>query len=112
VARWAEPDLVGELVEEIVRPAVQRMIAEFGPERTAQRDQLYRKHYRTLIASSATRSTIFREPLSALASVLDQDFERAERVQPAVTRDFLSCIGQELDLELSEGRPVPTGRTP
>lgn len=110
MARWSEQELVAELVEEIVRPAVQRMIAEFSPKRTEQRDQLYRKHYRTLIASSTTRFTIFREPLAALAIVLDQDFEPAERARSQVTSDFLSSIGQELDLEASEGRPAKSGR--
>lgn len=110
MARWADRELVAELVQEIVRPAVQRMIGEFGPERMERRDDLYEKHFRTLIASSPTRSTLFRDPLAALAAVLDQDFERIERARTVPGNDFLGAIGRELDIESSEGRPAPQGR--
>jgi nitrate reductase assembly molybdenum cofactor insertion protein NarJ len=109
LARWSDRDLAAELVQEIVRPAVQRMIAEFGPERMQERDRLYEKHFRTLIASP-TRATLFRDPLAALASVLDQDFERSERAGVVADSDFLRSIGRELDIEATEGRPAPRGR--
>jgi hypothetical protein len=102
--------MVAELVEEIVRPAVARMIEEFRPERMEQRSSLYAKHFRTLITSSPARRTIFREPLAALAAVLDRDFPCTERKRPEEDNDFLRSIGRELDIEANEGRPAPSGR--
>jgi nitrate reductase assembly molybdenum cofactor insertion protein NarJ len=112
MARWPDRALVTELVQEVVRPAVERMLAEFGPERMAQRDRLYAKHFKTLIAASAERGTMFREPLAALAAVLDRDFERAEPKPAERNSDFLQSIGRELDIEASEGRPTPSGTKP
>ena len=112
LARWRDQQLVTELVQEVLRPAVERMIAEFGPARMEQRNGLYARHFKTLIASSAERGTIFREPLAALAAVLDRDFQRTERRPPERNNDFLQSIGRELDIEASEGRPTPTGITP
>jgi nitrate reductase assembly molybdenum cofactor insertion protein NarJ len=112
MARWQDQALVAELVDEIVRPAVGRMIAEFGPERMEQRSSLYARHFRTLIASSAERGTIFREPLAALAAVLDRDFPGTARKRPEEDNDFLRSIGRELDIEANEGRPTPSGRMP
>ena len=99
LARWPDHDLVTELVQEVVRPAVERMIAEFAPARMEQRNRLYAKHFKTLIASSAERGTMFREPLAALAAVLDRDFQRIERKPPARNNDFLESLGRELDIE-------------
>lgn len=112
MARWPDHELVTELVQEVVRPAVERMVAEFGPERMEQRDRLYAKHFKTLIAASAERGTMFREPLAALAAVLDRDFQRIDRKPPERNNDFLQCIGRELDIEASEGRPTPSGTKP
>ena len=112
MARWPDHEMVTELVQEVVRPAVERMVAEFGPERMEQRNSLYARHFRTLIASSAERGTIFREPLAALAAVLDRDFERTERKPPERNNDFLQSIGRELDIEADEGHPAPSGTKP
>jgi nitrate reductase assembly molybdenum cofactor insertion protein NarJ len=112
MARWPDRAMVTELVQEVVRPAVERMVAEFGPERMAQRDRLYAKHFKTLIAASAERGTMFREPLAALAAVLDRDFDRAEPKPAERNSDFLQSIGRELDIEASEGRPTPSRTRP
>lgn len=109
MARSGDQELVTELAQEIVRPAVAKMLAEFGPERMERRNKLYAKHFGTLIASSPERRMIFREPLAALAAVLDRDFERIERKLPERSGDFLQSIGRELDIEATEGRPSTAG---
>lgn len=107
IARWQDPAMVVEFVQEILHPAVRRMIAEFGTERMELREQLYEKHFKTLIASSAERGTMFREPLAALVAVLTDDFGLVASPRPEHTSDFLRSIGRELDIEASEGRPAP-----
>ncbi len=110
IARWDDRDLATEFVEEILHPAIEQMIEEFGVRRMEAKDKLYRKHYKTLIASSAERGTMFREPLAALLSVLKQDFHLSELVPPEKDNDFLGAIGRELEIEATEGRPAPAGR--
>jgi len=113
IARWQEPDLVTELVHEILHPSVEQMIAEFGPGRIEEKNRLYQKHFKTLIDSSATRGTVFRRPLVALLMVLEQDFELPEQRQPEQQSDFLRSIGRELDIEETGGQPAAQpGSTP
>jgi nitrate reductase assembly molybdenum cofactor insertion protein NarJ len=112
ISRWKDRELVTEFVEEILHPAVKRMIAEFGPERMEQRNRLYKKHYKTLIASSPERGTIFRNPLVAVREVLREDFGPSEWEPPEQANDFLRSVGRELDIEASEGRPARSGRMP
>lgn len=110
IARWQDEDLVAELVEELLHPALHQMIAEFGSQRSQQRDKLYQKHYKTLIASSATRGTMFRAPLAALLEVLKDDFALSEWQPPEQDNDFLRSVGRELDIEATAERPAPSGR--
>ena len=110
IAKWRDQDLVQEFVEEIMHPALQMMIGEFGSDRMEQRNKLYKKHFKTLIASSAERGTMFRNALAAVLEVLREDFQLSEWTPPERDNDFLGSIGRELDIEANEGRPATSGR--
>jgi nitrate reductase assembly molybdenum cofactor insertion protein NarJ len=110
MARWEDEALLREFVEEILAPALDRMVEEFGAERLVQRNRLYEKHYKTLIASSAERRTMFRLPLEALRIVLAEDFDLRQRRLPLLENDFLRSIDRELDIEANEGRPAKSGK--
>ena len=110
IARWRDRELVTEFVEEILHPALERMIAEFGSKRMEQRNGLYEKHFKTLIATSTERGTIFRMPLAAALEVLKEDFGLPEWKPPEQDNDFLRSIGRELDIEATEGRSARSGK--
>ena len=110
VARWQDRELAEEFVREILHPALEMMIAEFGERRMVARNGLYQKHFKTLIVSSAERGTMFREPLSAVLEVLKMDFGLSEWIPPEKDNDFLGSIGRELEIEANEGRPAPSGK--
>ncbi len=74
------------------------------------RNRLYKKHFKTLIASSAERATMFRAPLAAVLRVIKEDFGLSEWKPPEQDNDFLRSIGRELDIEANEGRPARSGR--
>ena len=107
MARWEDRDLAAEFTQELLYPALGRMVAEFEIRRSEERDGLYEKHYRTLIASSAKRRAMFREPLRAVIAVLKADFTLSEWVPPEQDNDFLHAIGRELEIE--DGDSVPIG---
>jgi nitrate reductase assembly molybdenum cofactor insertion protein NarJ len=112
MARWEDRELAKEFAEEILHPALERVIAEFGQRRMQAREGLYKKHFKTLIVSSAERATIFREPLAAVLEVLRVDFGLGEWMPPEQDNDFLRNIGRELEIEADEGRPAKSGRMP
>jgi nitrate reductase assembly molybdenum cofactor insertion protein NarJ len=112
LARWEDRTLAAEFVQEILRPAIERMVAEFGQLRSSGRDALYRKHFQTLIVSSAERGTIFLDPLAAVLEVLKADFEHHPSGAFSRGNDFLRAIEQELVIEAEEQNPIAGGRTP
>ena len=109
MARWEDRELAREFAEEILHPALERVIAEFGQRRMQARDGLYKKHYKTLIVSSAERATMFREALAAVLAVLREDFDLNEWKPPEQSNDFLSSIGRELEIEANQGKPAKSG---
>jgi nitrate reductase assembly molybdenum cofactor insertion protein NarJ len=112
IATWRDREMVAEFVEEILHPALERMVNEFDSARMEQRSRLYRKHFKTLIASSEERGTIFRMPLAALLAVVRDDFDLSGRKRSERDSAFLGSIGRELDIETSEGRPAQARSLP
>ncbi|MCP4204181.1 MAG: hypothetical protein GY769_19880 [bacterium] len=106
IARWRDEEMVVELVEEILHPALVRMIEEFDSQRMKQRNKLYKKHFKTLIASSARRGAMYRDVLAAVVAVLEADFGLTERERPAPKSDFLRSIDRELHIEANESLPA------
>lgn len=110
VARWEDRELAEEFVVEILYPALGAMIKEFDTHRMASRNELYRKHYKTLIVTSPERGTLFRDPLEAVRDVLRVDFDVSDAPSPEETDDFLQNIGRELEIQAKGGRSmIPRG---
>jgi nitrate reductase assembly molybdenum cofactor insertion protein NarJ len=99
IAKWQDPELVAEFVHEILHPAIDNMIYEFGADRILERNRLYRKHYKTLIATSANRGTMYIDALQGLLAVLKQDFNLADYRRPEQRSDFLRSLGREMEIE-------------
>jgi len=106
IARWRDQELVAELVEEILHPALVMMIEEFDSQRMEQRNKLYKKHFKTLIVSSQQRGAMFREALAAVVDVLKEDFDLAARQPQEPRSDFLRSIDRELHIEANESLPA------
>jgi len=111
VARWEDRDVCREFVGSMLYPAVEQMIREFDVRRTAARNELYRKHYKTLIVTSPERGMMFRLPLEALRDVLRADFEPKEYRPVETSNDFLTGVQREMEIEESEtvGPTQPSG---
>lgn len=99
ISRWQDRELATEFVEEILHPVLVKMVGEFSDERVKQRNALYKKHYKTLIESSARKAQIYRHALAALLCVLREDFGLSANDPPEKTSGFLKSIRQELDVE-------------
>jgi len=99
MARWQDPELVNEFVQEILVPALRKMLREFGADRVEQRNALYEKHYKTLIATAAERATMYRHALAALLSVVEKDFRPADESNVLQSDDFLRSIRREMEID-------------
>jgi len=111
-----DQNLLEELVEQILVPALMLMIREFDPERIEKKNANYRKHYKTLIdPAGGCDSTIYRLMLKAVLHVLAKDFpvtETMTRLSDWSTRpqtvDFLQLVQKEMDIE-RDANPVNSG---
>lgn len=112
MARWEDRELAEEFAREILHPALEAMVAEFEPRRVEERQGLYRKHFRTLIATSPRRWEMFRHPLAAVLGVVKQDFGITAWTPPEENNDFLRSLGRELEIEADESVAISPGRTP
>lgn len=97
--RLKDEALVSELVAEIIVPALTLMLAEFNPARLEQKNRLYVKHYKTLIATSDQYALLYEKPLSTLLQVLRHDFEWKERGVKLPGSDFLKSLDKEMEIE-------------
>lgn len=98
-----EGELLEELVSQVLIPAIAHMIGEFNPQRITLKNDLYRKHYKTLLATHDREATIYRRTLTALSLVLQQDFGIYPSTTNKTPNDFLRSIDAELNIERTSG---------
>ena len=100
ISKLEEGDLLRELVSEILAPALQRMIGEFECDRLDKKNEMYKKHYKTLIEMPALDNKIYQYAFKALYAVVQNDFGIQEKdLKKTSSCDFLNSVSAELDVE-------------
>lgn len=99
ISKIEDEELLQELVEELLDPALQNMIGEFNPERIQKKNKMYKKHYKTIIETIDKYALIYEKPLKVLHALLKKDFVIAEKEVIWQTSDFLNSIGKEIEIE-------------
>jgi nitrate reductase assembly molybdenum cofactor insertion protein NarJ len=103
MGKLEDEELINEMVEELVAPALSMMISEFVPERIEKKNEAYKKHFKTLIEAAAKQievTTLYQHALKALYEVLKQDFSFNEKTLSKPACDFLHSIIKENDIEV------------
>ena len=117
IPKLKDQDLLDELVEQILVPALMLMIREFDPTMIAKKNANYEKHYKTLIdpAAGGCDPAIYRLTLEAVLKVLARDFPVTETMTKLAdwssrpqTMDFLRLVEREMDIE-RDANPVNSG---
>lgn len=111
-----DDELRGELVEQILVPALMLMIREFDPARIEKKNASYRKHYKTLIdPAPVDDATVYCRALRAVLHALERDFRQAgtiARLSAAASRpqavEFLRLVEREMDIE-RDANPANSG---
>ena len=102
LSKLKDEDLIEELVDSVLAPALKDMIAEFSADRIAKKNESYKKHYKTLIDTPYVPDeavTLYQFALKALYQTLKQDFSLVETAPSAETSDFLGSLRQENEIE-------------
>jgi nitrate reductase assembly molybdenum cofactor insertion protein NarJ len=106
LAALEDKDLISDLVQAVLVPALREMIGEFNPDRIEKRNISYEKHYKTLIETPAVPDesvTLYQFALSALYQVLKQDYSLVETIPIKLTSDFLASVNRENEIEARVG---------
>jgi len=102
MGKLREEELLEELVQEMLAPAIKTMISEFRVKRIEEKNRAYLKHYKTLIKEPVERSevsSLYQYALKSLYMVLKIDFSLVEKITPAPSIDFLSSVLRENEIE-------------
>jgi len=96
--------LAEELVQEIIVPALRKMIAEFDGPLMAKKDANYKKHHKTLIEADEGTRLVFLNLLHLLYAVLETDYELKAEPLIESTSDFLKSLHVEMTLANPTGK--------
>ena len=86
IAILGKTELVVELVDQILAPALRSMVREFDGERLEKKTKFYKKQYKTLIDSSRDEATLYVHSLIGLYAVLRRDFASIPEVDDSGNR--------------------------
>jgi nitrate reductase assembly molybdenum cofactor insertion protein NarJ len=99
ISLMEDQELAKELVQEIVYPAVVKMMREFDPDRVETRKASYKKHYKTLIEVQKNRELIYLLCLEALDCIFAKDYILSDTLSKKPSGDFLRSVVQEIEIE-------------
>jgi nitrate reductase molybdenum cofactor assembly chaperone len=99
ISKLEDQDLIVEMMEELLVPALQKMISEFEPGRMKKKNELYKKHYKTLIETPEDGSLMYLSSLKVLDNVIRKDFSIIDKPEKRQTVDFLQSLDTEIEIE-------------
>jgi len=98
--KLADAALREELVRVLVAPAIREMIREFEPASMAKKEDIYRKHHKTIIdVAEGDRRTAYRHALEALFDVLKKDFALKVSLPTERESTFVASVSAEMGIE-------------
>ena len=74
------------------------MIREFNPGNLEKKNEVYKRHHKTLIDFPDQSATIYQKPLKVLMLLFEHDFNSDSSLDEK-TSDFLGSIGSEMKIE-------------
>ncbi len=99
ISKLDDQNLIVEMIEELLVPALTKMISEFEPDRIKKKNELYEKHYKTLIETPEDGSLMYLSGLKVLDKVIRKDFSIVDKPEKKQTIDFLKSIDTEIEIE-------------
>lgn len=99
ISKLDDRELVVEMIEELLVPALAKMISEFEPDRLKKKNELYQKHYKTLIETPEEGALMYLSALKVLDKVIRKDFSVVDKPVKRQTIDFLQSLDTEIEIE-------------
>lgn len=84
-----------EMIQYLLKPALDKMIAEFEPARIDEKDQTYQEFHHAVLNKELQEVTRFRIPLQTVRDVLEIDFPNLQQIDAGEQRDFMESVKNE-----------------
>lgn len=98
VARMQDEPDKRELAEKLICPALQKMISEFEPFVLEKKNEVYKRHHKTLIDIPEGYGTLYQRPLTILLELIREEFG-VKTDGDGKSSGFLNSINTEMNLE-------------
>lgn len=107
--KMRDADLAEEIVQELMVPAVRKMMSEFDAPLMAKKDANYKRHHKTLIEANEETRLVYLNILKVLYDIMATDFVLKSKPLIEQTSDFLKSLHVEMTLENPSGKlQLPT----
>ncbi len=98
ISKMQPSELKEGLIKCLIYPGIKKMISEFDFGNREKKNELYRKHHRTVLDFSADYGTLYQKPLQVLLRLIEGDFHIGQ-VAHEVKKDFLGTLSTEMEIE-------------
>ena len=92
-------ELCEELVENIILPALYKVINEFNVETINLKNKIYKKKHKTIIEQSDDYGRIYRQPLLVIYKILEKDFNCKYSPNEQNDTDFTKSVKTEIEID-------------
>lgn len=103
LAKHTDNDFIKEMVVYLLKPGLDKMIAEFVPTRLREKEHIYMKFHKTVLDKKTDQVTKFRIPLMVAKQILDIDFPTLAGIG-AGNKDYMDSVKGEMMDSLKENK--------
>jgi len=94
-----DKSLLNDLVSLVIAPALKKIINDFKPERLKVKNEVYKKHHKTIIEQLPKYALIYSKPVQVVMDFISRDFTLGTGTETEKSSGFLGSIDQEMKLE-------------
>lgn len=88
-----------EVVEQLIMPALNKIIDEFNVENVNLKNKVYKKQHKTIIDQSKDYGRIYQKPLIVVYKILEKDFNYFKPEDERNTNNFTKSIKSEIEID-------------
>jgi len=93
------PEIREEIIEELIMPALEKIISEFNPDNVNLKNKIYKKQHKTMIEQSEDFGRIYQKPLQVIYKILEKDFNYKKPEDELNTTSFTNSIKTEMEID-------------
>lgn len=99
IPKMKNVELRKELIQQLIMPALEKIIDEFTPDKVNFKNKIYKKQHKTIIEQSEVFGRIYQRPLQIIYKILEKDFGYVKTVEDRNMNSFTNSIKTEMEVD-------------